>query len=293
MKKQFISAFATLFFLFVILACNRQPVSSMDEETEQTLVEQYGEPTVVRLSAPGTLKAQLSVLPADQHRFIRIFGTMNAEDFAYLNTCDSHSDILVLDLLDASIVAGDSAYLKNFGEDAFRITEDNTMGCYQFDGLFQLQRLYLPLTLTKLSDKAFYSKYNLDYIALPPSLREIGDYVFDGCFHLTSVVLPDSLLSIGYHSFPSSVRSLRIPRSVCQLHDGGIGEQEEYYMEWTPDELTPFENVSFEWIKMQHDGPHTITSWVHPTLHVPAAYVDAYKEAFRTPNKVVADETEN
>lgn len=289
MKKPNILAFVLLLFLLLICACNQQPVSSMDEETEQALVEQYGEPTVVRLSRPGTLRSQLSALPAEQFRFIRIFGTMNAEDFAYLNSCDNHSDILVLDLLDASVVAGDSAYLKNFGEDAFRITEDNTMGCYQFDGLFQLQRLYLPLTLTKLCDKAFYSKYNLDYIALPPSLREIGDYVFDGCSHLTSVVLPDSLLSIGYHSFPSSVQSLRIPRSVCQLHDGGIGEQEEYYMEWTPDELSPFENVSFEWIKMRHDGPRTITSWVHPTLHVPAAYVEAYKEAFHTPNKVVAN----
>ena len=284
--------FFFLALLLIVSSCTPQ-VSSMDEETEHQLIEQYGEPTVVRLSRAGTLRQQLTEIGEQQWQFIRVMGEMNAEDFAYLNSCEARFYVRVLDLLDATILAGDSAYLKNMDEDAYLITEDNVLGSYQFDGLLHLEKLYLPLRLTKIAAKALFGRSDLDYISMPQTLREVGDYAFNGCSRLTSVVLPDSLRIIGNQPFPSSVKSIRIPRSVQTLHQSGVGEFEDIYMEWTPAEVEKFKDVSLEWIKYSHEGDRPIVTFMRPTLHVPADYVEAYKESFRTVCHVVPDETHN
>lgn len=262
---------------------------SMDEETERALVEQYGEPVCVELSRPGTLKGKLGYKEGQELPFLRVAGRMGAEDFAYLNTFEGRYGLKVVDLLDATIVAGDSAYLKNMDEDAYKITKDNVLGSYMFDGLSRLEKLYLPLGLTLIEKSALYGRYNLDYVFIPQGVKEIGDYAFKGCSQLSSLVLPDSLQVIGYQPFSEGIKSIRIPRTVRELSDSGIGEIEDIYMEWTPEEVEKFGDVSLEWIRFEHNGNQTTMHFIRPTLHVPAEYIDAYKQAFRGSCKVVAD----
>ncbi len=265
---------------------------SMDEETEGALVEQYGEPVVVEMSKPGTLKGKLGYKEGQELPFLRVAGQMGAEDFAYLNTFEGRYGLKVIDLLDATIVAGDSAYLKNMDEDAYKITKDNVLGSYMFDGLSRLEKLYLPRNLTKIEKSALYGRYNLDYVFIPQSVKEIGDYAFKGCSQLSSLVLPDSLEVIGYQPFSEGIKSIRIPRTVKELSDSGIGEIEDIYMEWTPEEVEKFQDVSLEWIRFEHNGNQSIMHFIRPTLHVPAAYIDEYKQAFSGSCHVAADADE-
>ena len=275
----------------VVCGCGEYEYS-MDEETERALVEQYGEPVCVELTKPGTLRRKLGYSPGQERAFVRVAGRMGAEDFAYLNTFEGRYGLKVIDLLDATIVAGDSAYLKNMDEDAYKITEDNVLGSYMFDGLSRIEKLYLPLNLTKIEKSALYGRYNLDYVFIPQGVKEIGDYAFKGCSQLSSLVLPDSLEVIGYQPFSEGIRSIRIPRSVRELSGSGIGEIEDIYMEWTPEEVEKFQDVSLEWIRFEHNGNQSTMHFVRPTLHVPAEYIDAYKQSFRSSCKVVADTQE-
>ena len=174
-------------------------------------------------------------------------------------------------------------------EDAYKITKDNVLGSYMFDGMSRIEKLYLPLNLTKIEKSALYGRYNLDYVFIPQGVKEIGDYAFKGCSQLSSLVLPDSLEIIGYQPFSEGIKSIRIPRTVQELSNSGIGEIEDIYMEWTPEEVEKFQDVSLEWIRFEHNGNQSTMHFIRPTLHVPAEYVDAYKQAFRGSCKVVAD----
>lgn len=288
MRNCFLKAVVILVAAMVMNGCGEYE-SSMDEETERALVEQYGEPVVVELAKPGALKGKLGYKEGQELPFLRVAGRMGAEDFAYLNTFEGRYGLKVIDLLDATIVAGDSAYLKNMDEDAYKITKDNVLGSYMFDGMSRIEKLYLPLNLTKIEKSALYGRYNLDYVFIPQGVKEIGDYAFKGCSQLSSLVLPDSLEIIGYQPFSEGIKSIRIPRTVQELSNSGIGEIEDIYMEWTPEEVEKFGDVSLEWIRFEHNGNQSTMHFIRPTLHVPAEYIDAYKQAFRGSCKVVAD----
>lgn len=288
MRNWFLKAVVILVAAMVMNGCGEYE-SSMDEETERALVEKYGEPVVVELAKPGALKGKLGYKDGQELPFLRVAGQMGAEDFAYLNTFEGRYGLKVIDLLDATIVAGDSAYLKNMDEDAYKITKDNVLGSYMFDGMSRIEKLYLPLNLTKIEKSALYGRYNLDYVFIPQGVKEIGDYAFKGCSQLSSLVLPDSLEIIGYQPFSEGIKSIRIPRTVQELSNSGIGEIEDIYMEWPPEEVEKFQDVSLEWIRFEHNGNQSTMHFIRPTLHVPAEYVDAYKQAFRGSCKVVAD----
>lgn len=287
--KKFFSRTWLLLAALIIVGCG--PKSSMDEETENALIEQYGEPMVVDVSNPGKLIGQLDGKREDELRFIRIFGKIGAEDIKYLNSFENNFSVQVLDLLDATIVAGDSVYFKDYEEKDYRITEDNQLGGYSFDGLFHLEKVYLPQNLTKIEADAFRGKSNLDYVSIPQSVKLIGESAFNGCSSLTSIILPDGLESIGYNAFYGSIKSIRIPKSVNSLDERGIGEFEDIYMEWNAEEVANFKDVSLSWIKFETEGRKSIMTFMYPTLHVPANFVDAYKESFKSGCKVVADET--
>ena len=265
--------------------------SSMDEETLQALIEEYGEPTVVELSEPGTLEEHLGDIAGDSKKvFLRISGPLNGTDIIFLNSY-RFGATLCLDLLDAVIVAGDEPYEKRFGifdDGTPVVTEDNVVGYRMFSGLNNLQKMFLPTTIVRIDDDAFEYVDHLSYVRLPESLKIIGDEAFYGCA-LTEVELPDGLDSLGRNVFSKGVESIRIPQSVRHMAEK-TGEYQDIYMEWTPKEIKAFKDYNLQWMETGSSGQgHFTFAFKRPRLHVPEQYIDAYKETFKGYTGVVAD----
>lgn len=281
----------TLLSALVLLTTGCGTKSSMDEETLQALIEEYGEPTVVELSEPGTLEEHLGDVADDSKKvFLRISGPLNGTDIIFLNSY-KFNVTLCLDLLDAVIVAGGEPYEKRFGifdDGTPVVTEDNVVGYRMFSGLNNLQKIFLPTTIVRIDDDAFEYVDHLSYVRLPESLKIIGDEAFYGCA-LTEVELPDGLDSLGRNVFSKGVKSIRIPQSVRHMSET-TGEYQDIYMEWTPNEIKAFKDYDVQWTETgsRSQGHFTIT-FRRPRLHVPEQYIEAYKETFKGYTGVVAD----
>lgn len=265
--------------------------SSMDEATEKALIEKYGEPVEVSVSKPGTLSEKLEGLKDGDGVFLRIFGELNGTDIVALNNCYCHSSVKVLDLLDADFVAGGKPYdIINFDGDSISLTEDHVAGQNILSRMTSTEQLFLPLTLTKIDAEAFNGLRSLTYVRLPQSLTIIGDRAFSGSDEMASVELPEGLDSLGAKVFGDGIKTIRIPKSVRRLAKDRLGEFTDIYMEWTPDELRAFQDFNLEWLKHESKGQGVSTfTFMRPTLHVPADYIEAYKSTFKNYGAVVAD----
>lgn len=88
------------------------------------------------------------------------------------------------------------AHLEYIGDDAFSgisgltevdISEATYMGAYVFYNCADLQKVKLPVNLTKLPEYTFYGCPLLETVELPESVTEIGFGAFGGCNSLSSV----------------------------------------------------------------------------------------------------------
>lgn len=88
------------------------------------------------------------------------------------------------------------AHLEYIGDDAFSgisgltevdISEATYMGAYVFYNCADLQKVKLPVNLTKLPGYTFYGCPLLETVELPESVTEIGFGAFGGCNSLSSV----------------------------------------------------------------------------------------------------------
>jgi hypothetical protein len=73
-------------------------------------------------------------------------------------------------------------------------------------------------SVTRIGDRAFYSRGNLASVTIPDSVISIGDWAFSGCGNLASVTIPNSVTSIGKSAFSwCSMTSVTIPSSVTRI----------------------------------------------------------------------------
>lgn len=283
-----------IYLLFVLslsfVSCKKQP--SMDKKTAEMLEKRYGKVVSVDLSKSGTLsKAIKEVTEEEKIPYLRVSGPINGADIDSLKKL-SHS-IRALDLLDATIESGVPYHDYN---DEKAISEDNVIGEDMFN-FYRLEHIYLPLKTTKIGDNAFSSCYHLETICIPESVISIGSHAFSSCYNLTSLQLPDKLMSIGESAFSdcNSLRRLRIPKSVNTFDVGSFCKASDLYLEWSHEELEKLGELDFNWIWFNDNPPkglHSHFVFRCPTLHVPAAYVEVYKEKFSKSN-VIADEGKN
>lgn len=278
---------------FAICSCNDAPKSSMDEATEQALIESYGQPVMANLSVPGTLSQALKDQDVGQIVFLRVFGSLNSEDIAFLNESDMQQTLKVLDLLDAHFVDGGKPYYTDYENVEFRITDGHVMGGYLLHNLINLEQLFLPQDITAIDAYGLASLYQLRYVRLPKTLKTLGDDVFNLCGELDNIELPEGLTEMGESVFYGckKMKSLRIPSSVRTIKGGSFGSFEHLYISWTPEEFEAIrKQEDFDYIEIDENAPKGVTrfSFLRPTLHVPASMVEAYKERFGT-YKIEAD----
>ena len=96
--------------------------------------------------------------------------------------------------------------VKKIGDEAF----------YNCDSLTSIT---LGKNITDIGSGAFYSCSNLTSITIPDSVTSIGSGAFSGCTALTSIVIPDGVTSIEGYTFSgcAALTSITIPNSVTSI----------------------------------------------------------------------------
>lgn len=252
--------------LLMLAGCGtEEKKASMDAETEKELIAEYGNPVIITVAEPGTLKQMFEESETDwgNTRFLRLAGNLNGTDIAALNSQLESSSVNALDMLDVNIVEGGEPYY-DFGGDSL-YTENNVIG-KEFIHWGYVKQLFLPLSAKELQEQALYY-----------------------CDYLTFVKLPEGLEKIEHDAFPSGVKSITIPRSVIYLDKNGFGKFEDIYMEWTAEELAKFQDVDVLWFLTESEGHRSTFTFKRPTLHVPAGTEAAYEATFKGVGKVVAN----
>ncbi len=227
------AAVVAIIFSSVFSACGSDdPVEDMGnnklengggEENKHT-----DEEVSLNVSKAGTLESLLGD-DVDGVVSLTVSGQLNGDDIHYLRKMFSSSscEICVLDLLDASIVAGGDAYYTESYSDSngYHVDEYYTakdeIGDYMFYSCFGLREIILPSKATMIGDWAFRNCTNLMQVTIGNSVSSIGDWAFSFCAGLTAVNLPNNLVTIGDYAFYncSGLTQVIVPNGVTTVGD--------------------------------------------------------------------------
>ena len=88
-----------------------------------------------------------------------------------------------------------------------------------FKEMKQLERVYIPDTVTQIGASSFFGCENLVYVDLSNCVEAIECFCFAKCGKLKEVVIPDSVTIIGHDCFAdcNSLRYIDIPDSVREI----------------------------------------------------------------------------
>lgn len=157
---------------------------------------------------------------------LKIVGKINGTDLKFIREmagCDvngkeTDGKLSILDLSDAKIVEGGSAYYSD-RDDGFINTSNDKLGDYVFNGCSGLTSLTLPSSVTKIGCYALFNCIGLTSLTLPSSVTEIGEGAFLNCSGLTNFTIPSGVTKIGAGAFFCcyGLISLTIPSSVTAI----------------------------------------------------------------------------
>lgn len=148
----------------------------------------------IKLDEAGTLPDKISYDQKNLITNLKIVGKINGTDLKFIREmagCDvngkeTDGKLSILDLSDAKIVEGGSAYYSD-RDDGFIYTSNDKLGDYVFNGCSGLTSLTLPSSVTKIGGAAFFCCYGLISLTLPSSVTAIGSEAFKHCSGLTSI----------------------------------------------------------------------------------------------------------
>ena len=147
----------------------------------------------VTLETSGTLADSLSttVIKAT------IGGPLNGTDFKYLRQLNASGHLAAIDLTDAKILSGGSAYYESYR------TSLNTLGERAFSGCLKLIAFHLPESITKIGSNAF-SNTGLREIVIPDEVISVGGDAFAYCKQLSTVTVGAKVKTMSQGVFYSS-----------------------------------------------------------------------------------------
>ena len=180
----------------------------------------------IKLDEAGTLPDKISESQKNLITNLKIVGKINGTDLKFIREmagCDvngkeTDGKLSILDLSDAKIVEGGSAYYSD-RDDGFIYTSNDKLGDFAFYGCSGLTSLTLPSSVTKIGCYALSSCIGLTSLTLPSSVTEIGEHAFLNCRGLTNFTIPSGVTSIGTSAFFCcyGLISLTIPSSVTSI----------------------------------------------------------------------------
>ena len=180
----------------------------------------------IKLDEAGTLPNGIGVSRKNLITDLKIVGKINGTDLKFIREmagCDFKGEetdgkLSILDLSDAKIVEGGSAYYSD-RDDGFIYTSNDKLGDYVFNDCSGLTSLTLPSSVTKIGCYALSNCIGLTSLTLPSSVTEIGEHAFLNCRGLTNFTIPSGVTSIGTSAFFCcyGLISLTIPSSVTAI----------------------------------------------------------------------------
>ena len=180
----------------------------------------------IKLDEAGTLPDRIGESQKYLITNLKIVGKINGTDLKFIREmagCDSNMEetdgkLSILDLSDAKIVEGGSAYYSD-RDDGFIYTSNDKLGDYVFNGCSGLTSLILPSSVTKIGCYALSNCIGLTSLTLPSSVTEIGEAAFLNCRGLTNFTIPSGVTKIGGAAFFCcyGLISLTIPSSVTAI----------------------------------------------------------------------------
>ena len=203
--------------VFMLLGCLSIQAANDDLITKQI---------TIKLDEAGTLPDKISESKKNLITNLKIVGKINGTDLKFIREmagCDfngkeTDGKLSILDLSDAKIVEGGSAYYSD-RDDGFIYTSNDKLGDYVFFDCSGLTSLTLPSSVTKIGCYALSNCIGLTSLTLPSSVTEIGEHAFLNCRGLTNFTIPSGVTSIGTSAFFCcyGLISLTIPSSVTSI----------------------------------------------------------------------------
>ena len=203
--------------VFMLLGCLSIQAANDDLITKQI---------TIKLDEAGTLPDKISESQKNLITNLKIVGKINGTDLKFIREmagCDvngkeTDGKLSILDLSDAKIVEGGSAYYSD-RDDGFIYTSNDKLGDYVFFDCSGLTSLTLPSSVTKIGCYALSSCIGLTSLTLPSSVTEIGEHAFLNCRGLTNFTIPSGVTKIGAGAFFCcyGLISLTIPSSVTAI----------------------------------------------------------------------------
>ena len=203
--------------VFMLLGCLSIQAANDDLITKQI---------TIKLDKAGTLPDRIASSKKYKITNLKIVGEINGTDLKFIREmagCDydgkeTDGKLSILDLSDAKIVEGGSAYYSD-RDDGFIYTSNDKLGDYVFFDCSGLTSLTLPSSVTKIGCYALSSCIGLTSLTLPSSVTEIGEHAFLNCRGLTNFTIPSGVTSIGTSAFFCcyGLISLTIPSSVTSI----------------------------------------------------------------------------
>ena len=162
----------------------------------------------IKLDEAGTLPDKISASEKYLITNLKIVGKINGTDLKFIREmagCDfngkeTDGKLSILDLSDAKIVEGGSAYYSD-RDDSFIYTSNDKLGDFAFYGCSGLTSLTLPSSVTEIGEHAFLSCRGLTNFTIPSGVTKIGGAAFFCCYGLISLTLPSSVTAIGSEAF--------------------------------------------------------------------------------------------
>ena len=139
----------------------------------------------------------LNDLMSEQAIKVTIAGNINGKDIKYMRQLIDEGNLASIDLTAAKITSGGGYYYQSYS------TALNVMGAYAFDSFKKLVSMKLPLTITKIGDRAFRFS-GLKMIEIPDRVTSIGLEAFGGSSMLTAVIVGKKVSSIAQGVFYNS-----------------------------------------------------------------------------------------
>ena len=162
----------------------------------------------LKLDEAGTLPNKISYDQKNLITNLKIVGKINGTDLKFIremagrdvNGGKTDGKLSILDLSEAKIVAGGSAYVSN--SDSYWYTSNDKLGDYVFYGCSGLTSLTIPSSVTSIGSEAFRGCSGLTSLTIPSGVTAIGKEAFYGCSGLTSIyVYPENLPELGTYIF--------------------------------------------------------------------------------------------
>ena len=166
--------------VFMLLGCLSIQAANDDLITKQI---------TIKLDKAGTLPDRIASSKKYKITNLKIVGEINGTDLKFIREmagCDfngkeTDGKLSILDLSDAKIVEGGSAYYSD-RDDGFICTSNDKLGDYVFNGCSGLTSLTLPSSVTAIGSRAFNDCSGLTSIyAYMEKLPETGSNLFLGC----------------------------------------------------------------------------------------------------------------